>query len=107
MRHLSQLELRVLSAVKEHPRHGGYPLARIVGEQPEIVRSTLARLRRFELIDRDRIGLIGYSTFEITQAGERELREWSTRRDGWMLPRGVIGLNGPTRRRREGTRHGR
>lgn len=108
MRHLSPLELRVLRAVQEHPRMGAEPLARVVGETPAVVRSTLGVLRRFDLVERERIALIGYATYEITWFGEGELREWA-RRAGprELLPEGVVPIShAVTTRARKVIRHG-
>jgi len=107
MRHLSPLELRVLRAVQEHPRYGVEALGRVVGESPAVVRSMLGALRRFGLVERDRIGLIGFATFEITYAGEQELREWSRRSACEQLPAGVISIRpAQLARARRVARHG-
>lgn len=107
MRHLSPLELRVLRAVQENPRHGVEPLARVVGETVAVVRSALGVLRRFELVSRDRIVPLGYTTFEITGAGAQALREWSRRDICEQLPAGVIGIRRAqlARARRGGAQH--
>lgn len=107
MRHLSPLELRVLAAVRDNPGHGVEPLARAVGEPQTIVRSVLGQLRRFSLVTRDRIALIGYGTFELTHDGELALREFARRDICETLPPGVIAIRRAqlARTRRGSARH--
>jgi len=107
MRHLSPLELRVLRAVKEHPRRGVVALADVVGESVGAVQSALGVLRRGGLVERDRISLIGYATFEITHLGEAALREWARRDVCEQLPAGVIPIRrAQLARARRIARHG-
>jgi hypothetical protein len=90
MQTLSPLELRVLRAVQDNPRHGAEPLARVAGETVIVVRSTLGRLRRFGLVSREPLALIGYATYSITDSGAETLRDWARRDVVEQLPPGVI-----------------
>jgi hypothetical protein len=67
----TELELRVLRALRDHPYYPARALATAAGDTVANVRSALAELRRFELVCGTRRGLNADSSlYALTPAGE-------------------------------------